>query len=320
MSEKTKTSSIDAAIEVKNFSKHFGSLHAVEDASFSISKKSIHGFIGPNGSGKTTSIKTLIGAYKPTGGSLLVNDFKAGTERAKAIIGYIPEKASFPKHLNARDFLIEMAVLSNVKRKEAKKKAIKYIKDMGLEKFAKKKPVNFSSGMQKKLLLAQALMAEPEILIFDEPAANLDPSARKELFDQILGLRNQGKSVFISSHVMSELEKVIDEVTFIYFGKVLFTGKVEDFSKNSHLVYVKSKDNKKLIEYLKKHKIKVGGDIATEFYINDKINKNPTKLMAILLKSKIEIVNFRSQDLQSAYEELVIKTQHVNHKSKGANK
>ncbi|MEM6829181.1 MAG: ABC transporter ATP-binding protein [Bacteroidota bacterium] len=149
------------------------------------------------------------------------NGYKAGSVKANKLIGYIPERASFPKHLNTINYLKAMGELSGLKPKVAFKRANDILEALKMEKQAKRKPIHFSSGMQKKILLAQALLTDPKILILDEPASNLDPTTRKELFDQLIFLRDQGKTILISSHILSELERIIDEATFVYYGEVV---------------------------------------------------------------------------------------------------
>ena len=244
------------SIEVIKYYKKFKSFVAAKDVDFSVGHGVIHGFIGPNGSGKTTIIKAMIGAYIPNKGKILINGHKAGTAKANELIGYIPERASFPKHLNSVDYLTAMGELSGIKHKESKKRANEVLEALGMQDHAKRKPKSFSSGMQKKILLAQSLLTNPKILILDEPAANLDPTARKELFDQLIELRNQGKTILISSHILAELERLINEVTFIYYGEVIYSGPTKDLTKGKSDVFIKTLDNllkvnTKLLETLK---------------------------------------------------------------------
>ena len=293
-------------IEVKNFKKKFGRFVSTDNVSFNLNKGTIHGFIGPNGAGKTTTIKTLIGAYKATSGELLINGHKAGSIKANAVIGYIPERASFPKYMSTIDYLITMARLSGLKKKDAKSKSIKILKGLGLYEQRKRKPFSFSSGMQKKILLAQALITDPEILILDEPAANLDPTARKELFDSLVDLRNQGKTILISSHILQELERIIDEVTFIYSGEILFSGKTSIFNKSVDKVFIQTSDNKALIKLLKTKKIKHEGALNNEIALLSPSKKVVKDLTSTLLKKDIEIISLRTNDLQTAYENLLL--------------
>lgn len=293
------------AIVVDNYSKKFRKFVAAKDVSFEVGHGIIHGFIGPNGSGKTTTIKAIMGAYVPTSGSISINGNQAGHSSANRLIGYIPERASFPKHLNTIEYLKAMGELSGLKAKDAKERGEMILEALGLSAHKKRKPISFSSGMQKKILLAQSLLTDPKILILDEPAANLDPTARKELFDQLLMLRNQGKTILISSHILSELERIVDEVTFIYYGEVIYSGKVDVFNEGKTDVFIKSEDNAKLKKYLKDKGFKVAGDVKSELLIEHIDPKLTNKLFKLLSTSKIKIISYRSNDLQSVYDKLI---------------
>lgn len=295
------------SIEVKGYTKKFKKFVAAEDVSFGVGHGVIHGFIGPNGSGKTTTIKAMIGAYIPTKGKIFINGHKAGSVAANSLIGYIPERASFPAHLNTLGYLVAMGQLSGLKAKDAKHKAIKILESLGLSQHAGRQPIKFSSGMQKKILLAQSLMTNPKILILDEPAANLDPTARKELFDQLIFLREQGKTILISSHILSELERIIDEVTFVYYGEVIYSGKTDEFNEKDSDIYIKSTDNVNLVKWLIANKYKVAGDVKTEIIIHNVPRTEANKLFLELAKAKFTIMSFRSNDLQSVYDKLIEK-------------
>ncbi|WP_434414808.1 ABC transporter ATP-binding protein [symbiont of Argiope bruennichi] len=214
------------SLRVNNVTKIFNNFVAVKNASFTVSKGVIHGFLGPNGSGKTTIIKSIITAINLSFGTIDLFGVDHSSVNAKKTIGYIPESARFPKNTSCYEYLVVMGVLSGKKVEEAKKIATDILKQLDLLKFKKKSPLNFSSGMQKKILLAQALINDPKFLILDEPAENLDPSTRKFLYDELVKLKEQGKTIFISSHVLAELNDIVDEITIIKYGEILFTGPV----------------------------------------------------------------------------------------------
>lgn len=302
------------AIEIKNYSKIFKNFKSVDNINFNIKKGSIHGFIGPNGAGKTTTIKAIIGAYLPSKGEITVNGFKAGTKNANKFIGYIPERASFPKHLNAQDYLITMAEFSGLKTKNAKEKAKEILKNLGLEEQGKRKPNKFSSGMQKKILLAQALITNPQILILDEPAANLDPLARFELFDTILKLKAEGKTIFISSHILSELEKIVDQVTFLLKGKIIFSGGIEEFDKMLENAYITTSNNKKAFELLKNNNFNVVLE-ENEIILNNIKGQDVRKAFILLEDNKLNIYNIKTRDLQEIYTYFVKKSLENNEES-----
>ena len=226
------------AIEFKNFTKKYKGRPepAVKDVSFVVESGSFHGLIGANGSGKTTSIKSLIRAFVNYDGEILIDGISNSKSKAKELIGYIPEKADFPSGLSAKSYLFHMARLSDFSYKDAKKAANDLLDKFGMTNMAKKRPSSFSSGQKKKILLAQALIHNPKILIMDEPAANLDPVARREFFETLSKLNKEGITIFITSHILAELDEYIESATILDNGSVAFTGPLKEMKKTSNLV------------------------------------------------------------------------------------
>lgn len=292
-------------IEIKNFTKKFNNFLAVDNASFCVFKGSIHGFIGPNGSGKTTTIKTIIGAYTNDEKNILVKGHIAGSVKANKCIGYIPERAAFPSYLSTYQYLMQMARISGIGKFDAQEIIKNKLSELGLWEQRKRNPNKFSSGMQKKILLIQALLTNPDVLILDEPAANLDPIARKELFDILLNLRKQNKTIFISSHILSELEKIVDSVTFIYYGKVLYSGLVASLINNKIDLYVKTNNNDKLIKILKEHNFDADKTLNDEIVIKNVNSRIRDYVIPLIIENKIEILSYKSADLANIYNEFV---------------
>ncbi len=226
-------------LEVSGFNKKYkkAKVPAVSDVTFKVMPGEFHGFIGANGAGKTTTIKSLVGAYAKFGGEVNMFGHKHSSIEAKRRIGYIPESAQFPKGMSTIAYLKYMCYLSGMKMKDAKKFSEEKLKSLGLEKVMKRSPNTFSSGQKKKILLAQALVHDPDIIIMDEPAANLDPKARFDFFDELRKLQKKGKSIFISSHILAELDKFVDSVTIIDGGKIVFSGSIEKATENPDLEY-----------------------------------------------------------------------------------
>lgn len=293
------------AILIRNFTKQFKAFKAVDNATIKVKAGTIHGFIGPNGSGKTTTIKCLISAMVETEGDLIIHDKRSWTVAAKKQVGYIPESARFPKRITTYDYLISMGQVSGLKYKVAKEKTEMILKELALWKFKKRNPNAFSSGMKKKVLLAQSLLNNPNVLILDEPAANLDPTARTELFNDLRKLREQGKTVFISSHILSELQHLVDEVTVLNYSKVVYTGLVnktdsmyEISSTNSNEQLMQLLIAKKFVVAINENRLLV--DIKTEAQI--------AEVLAIALKANIIITYLKPYivDLQTMYEKIVM--------------
>ncbi|MGL5205622.1 MAG: ABC transporter ATP-binding protein [Metamycoplasmataceae bacterium] len=211
---------------------------AVNNISFNIRKGEFHVFVGANGAGKTTTIKAIIGAYAQYSGEILIDGFKNTTVAAKRRIGYVPEVSIFPPEFTTRNYLESMSLMSGLTKEEAKQFTTDKLSELNMLELQNKKPKSFSSGQKKKILLAQAMVHNPDILIMDEPAANLDPIARLELFDTLERYKSEGKSIFISSHILAEVGKYADTATILDGGKIVFHGRL-DGTQNLEELYSK---------------------------------------------------------------------------------
>jgi ABC-2 type transport system ATP-binding protein len=242
-------------IETDGLTKKFGDLLAVNGISIKVKQGTIHGFIGPNGAGKTTTMKMLIGALKPSAGSGTIKGNKIGSLPARRVFGFSPEHPQFYDNMNARDYLVYMGKVSGLPGSRAGERALEMLKWLELEEFADKKVGGFSAGMRQKLSLAQAMIHEPELLILDEPTANLDPAGRLGIIKKLRQLAREKKiTVFISSHILSELEKMVDEVTIISHGKVVTESGVKALEAkvagNEYLLH--TSDSQKMLKSLEK--------------------------------------------------------------------
>ncbi|WP_434338232.1 ABC transporter ATP-binding protein [Mycoplasma capricolum] len=197
----------------------------VNDINMSVKSGSFHAFIGENGAGKTTTIKTIIGAFSKYEGEVLINNINIKKAQAKSYIGYVPEVAIFPKELTTIQYLTYLGFLSMLDKKELEHKIKEFLEMFNISNLINEKPYNFSSGQKKKILLIQALLHNPKLLILDEPAANLDPTARYELFSFLKKINEKENiSILISSHNLSEIDKYVDSLTLIHKGKILYSG------------------------------------------------------------------------------------------------
>src|SRR2546430_16045718 len=197
---------------------------ALAQVSFSVAPGEVCAFLGPNGAGKTTSISILMGFLYADWGRIRVLGCEPGDVRAKQKIGFVPENFAFYKHLNAEKLLRFHAKLVGV----AEEKATPLIRDLiakvGLNGFEKLKIGRYSRGMVQRLGIAQSLLADPELLILDEPTSGLDPSGRKQVRDLMLSLKAAGKAIFLSSHLLSEVEQICDQAVIIDRGRVVRAG------------------------------------------------------------------------------------------------
>ncbi|MBU4690951.1 ABC transporter ATP-binding protein [Mycoplasma zalophi] len=221
---------MEKILEINNLNKVFPKTNrGIKNISFSVESGDFHAFIGENGAGKTTTIKTIIGAFVNYEGEILINNINIKKAEAKSIIGYVPEVAIFPKELTVFNYLYNLLILSNVDKKEANERIDKYLKLFNIENLKNEKPHTFSTGQKKKVLLIQALLHNPKLLILDEPAANLDPTARFELFSLLKEINEKQKiTILISSHVLSEIDKYVNTITLIHNGQILYSGSKQE--------------------------------------------------------------------------------------------
>lgn len=293
-----KTPDPDVALSFQHITKIFRTISGMpirilNDVSFEVKKGEFHGFIGNNGAGKTTTIRTLLDYYQAWYGKIFIDGMDSCNVKSKEKIGYIPEISIFPKNLTIFEYLYYFARMSKIPKKEAIDKVNKMLEKYGFNKKEfNKSAEKLSSGQKKKINLIQALINDPEILIMDEPAANLDPSARIEFYEAIKELHDQGKTILISSHILAELEKYIDSVTVLEKGHVKDSGKVEEKLKNKVYNYkIKCTDATKLQALLIQNKIKC---IINDEDLLIKLNAKDQKLLIfkLALDNKIDITFF----------------------------
>lgn len=278
---------IENIIKIENLNFSFGKDDfALKNVEFSIKKGSFHGFVGSNGAGKTTIIRTIIGLYPNYKGSIKINDNEIKTNKHKFLVGYVPETAQFYATISVKSYLNEFAQLSNISKDKLQQILANFEPILKLKEIEKRKAASLSSGQKKRVLLAQALICDPKILILDEPAANLDPKARDELFNILKKLVNENNlTVFISSHILDELNKYIDSVTIIEKGQIRFTGPLTQ-EKESITWNINTNDNSKAYSLIKKtYKAQVLKDKITVSCELDKLQK----IIQLLIKNKISI-------------------------------
>lgn len=203
-------------------------VYAVDDLNLKIKRNEVFGLLGPNGSGKTTTIKVLLGLLHPTKGRSLCLGGHATDPKISARIGFLPEESYLYKYLNARETLDFYGRLFGLDR-GVRKTRIEALLDMvGLKAVANRAVGTFSKGMARRIGLAQALINDPDLLILDEPTTGLDPIGTRQIKDLILKLAQRGKTVLLCSHLLADVEDVCDRIAILYGGKVQANGKVAD--------------------------------------------------------------------------------------------
>jgi len=188
----------------------------------------IFGYLGPNGAGKSTTIKLLLGLVQPTSGSAQLLGSPTTDVRVRGRIGYLPENPSLYEHLTGREFLEYMGRLLGLVRAERLRQEQALLSEVGLAGVANRQIRKYSKGMVQRLGIAQALLGDPELLILDEPMSGLDPIGRKEVRDLILRQKTQGRTVFFSSHILSDIEMVCDRVGILVGGRLVKSGTITD--------------------------------------------------------------------------------------------
>ncbi len=210
-----------AVIETRGLRKEFGRTVAVDDLTLEIRRGEVFGFLGPNGAGKTTSVKMLLGLVAPTGGTGRVLGVPLGERSARARIGFLPEHFRFQDCLTAREFLRIHGRLHGLRTHRLERRIDDLLQRVDLHDAADRRLSEFSKGMLQRAGLAQALIAEPELVILDEPTSGLDPLGRVLVRDLIRELRDRETTVFLNSHLLGEIEATCDRVVFLKQGRVV---------------------------------------------------------------------------------------------------
>lgn len=205
----------------------FSKTLALDDLDLVVSSGCVFGFLGLNGAGKTTTIKLLLGLSHPTKGEGSVLGRPIGDVKAKEKIGFLPEEAYFQRHLTSMEFLNFCARTLHMEHDLRRKRVDEMLHLVGLEEKAHTKLLHFSKGMLQRIGVAQALLNDPDLIIFDEPLTGLDPMGRAELKDIMKKLKEMGKTVFFSSHILSDVQEISDRIAILNKGQLIFQGSVE---------------------------------------------------------------------------------------------
>ncbi len=228
-------------LEVRNLVKNFNGIRAVDNVSFKVPEGSVFGLIGRNGAGKTTTIRMMMNIYLPDSGEVVLGGVKVGQE-FKNKVGYLPEERGLYKKMKVMETLLYFAELKGVTGRQVSKKAEWYLKRFDLLDRRLSKMEDLSKGNQQKLQFITTILHDPEFIILDEPFSGLDPVNTNLLKDIILELKQQGKIIIFSTHLMDFAEKMCDHIVMIDHGKVVLEGKLSDIKqkhaqKNISLTY-----------------------------------------------------------------------------------
>ncbi len=221
------------AIRVSRLGKRFGrgrhQVVALNHVSFDVERADIFGFLGPNGAGKTTTIRILAGVFAPTEGTAEIDgkDVSVNPLAVHSIVGYMPESASCYPLLTGLENLVYAGRLQNMNRRESLIRARTLLGEFGLSEAAERRAKTYSQGMRKRLALARALLHNPPILLLDEPAGGLDPKGIRFFREVVLRLQREGRTIFLSSHLLAEVERMCQTVGFISRGRIVKVGGID---------------------------------------------------------------------------------------------
>ncbi len=221
---------VNPIIQIKNFSMKFGTKTVIKDLSFEVMRGEVFGFLGSNGSGKTTTLRALLGLYEPTAGELLV-DGKPYAVEDGVKLGYLPEERGLYKKEKVIDTMIYFGRLKGLSQEEARDFSIKYLERVGLSDKAKSRLDKLSGGQQQKIQLGVTIMGDPELLILDEPTKGFDPVNRRLLMNIIEERQKAGATVVFVTHQMEEVERLCDKVVLLKDGNAVEYGTVADIRK-----------------------------------------------------------------------------------------
>lgn len=227
------------AISTRNLRKVFGNKIAVRGLTLDVRRGEVFGFLGPNGAGKSTSVKMLLGLVKPTLGSALLLGEPIGDRKARRRVGFLPEHFRFYDWLTSEELLRVHGELCGM-RGDGLRKSIREMLDLvGLTPHSGKQLREYSKGMLQRIGLAQALIHEPDLIFLDEPTSGLDPVGRRLVRDIIKAQKERGATIFLNSHLLSEVEVTCDRVAFIRAGRVIETREVKEFEESSREMYAR---------------------------------------------------------------------------------
>lgn len=291
-------------LEIKNLCKNYGKFTAVDNLNLHIPKGEIFGFVGPNGAGKTTTMKIVAGLLEATSGEVYVNGIDAlkSSGKIKSNIGYMPDFFGVYDNLKVSEYLDFYASIYDIKGKECEKISNDLLELVDLSDKKGAYVDSLSRGMKQRLCLARSLVHNPDLLILDEPASGMDPRARIEMKEVLRTLREMGKTILVSSHILPELAELCTSIGIIERGKMVISGKVEDIMlkvyKNKTIrikVCNKLEDAVVMLkEYPNIDRITADNNIIEATF--DGSDEEMSKLLHALISNQIPVVSFTQLD------------------------
>ena len=278
-------------IKVENIFKSFGNYNAVNDISFNVESGKIFGMLGPNGAGKTTTIRMITNIIFPDKGNILIKNEKAGPLHQN-IIAYLPEERGLYKKLKVIEQLIYFAQLKGISKHDAIDRAKYWLVKMGAAGWENKKIQELSKGMQQKVQFISTMLHDPEIVILDEPFSGFDPINTELLKSIIIEMKNAGKTIILSTHVMEQVEQMCDDIILINKGKAVLSGDVRNIKKSygKDTILVEFDGDDSFIDDIPNTRILSRTQNRVEFKLEN--SSLSTKDILSIIMNKAEIFNF----------------------------
>ncbi len=215
-------------ISIQSVTKNFGGLVAVNDVSCSIERGEIFALLGPNGAGKTTLVRMLMGFSRASAGSIRIDGVPAQDPACRRQVGYLAEQHRIPPYLSGREYLMRHAVLCGLTRAEAKRSVAEVLDKVGMAGNERQKARTCSKGMNQRLGLAAAILGNPKLLVLDEPGSGLDPLGMRDVRQVLEDLRSEGLTIFLNSHLLSEVERVCSKAAIMVRGRIAVQGGIDE--------------------------------------------------------------------------------------------
>ncbi|HHW57097.1 MAG TPA: ABC transporter ATP-binding protein [Clostridia bacterium] len=307
-------------IKVTNLTKKYGIHEVLKGISFKVEKGTIYGLLGRNGAGKTTTMNILTGLIDYDDGEIYIDGkiLKRNNRKTLNNIGYLPESPAFYSYLTAYEYLYFIGEISGIPYQKVKMQVEELLEIVKLKDHAKKKIQEYSRGMKQKLGLAVALFNNPEIIFLDEPTSALDPESRHDILNLILDMKKNGKTIFLSTHILSDAERVCDYIGILDNGIIIFSGELRELKqKYIQPIYditfetfpqnIKEKFNN--IEWI--DDIKINND-KVSIYVND-IERAKKNIINEISKLKVPVISFqiRENNLEDIFIRMVKQNENI---------
>jgi len=309
---------MELAIETSGLTKRYGSLTAVNNLDLRVERNTIHGFLGPNGAGKSTTIKVLVGLLRPDGGTVRVLGQEVHGDRpdVRLRVGYMPELPRFPKHLKGWELLDIYGKMYGMTSQERKEQIPKLLEMVGLKGRERDLIGGYSKGMQQRIGIAQSLLNEPELVILDEPSLGLDPVGMIEVRELMKGIAKEGMTVFVSSHLLFEVEQICSHVTIINRGVSLVSDTLQNVSHKlsgpAELQVEVAKVSDAIVESVKKLQFvsnvsQDGNKLIIELKTSDDVRSQVSQVITSS-GGVIVSMSLKGQSLEEVFMQLVAKS------------